>query len=144
MSGTTQYGSRNFPTSFFTNSVDYKNKIVHFRLTGVWGNLANSPTINLGFYFGSDLISSATTTGSQANNHPLEISGEILFNGGNAISCISIGWCDNSGNFKRFALSNPALPVNVSSFTGGDFKVVLGNTTTNTITTYLGYLQIFN
>jgi hypothetical protein len=144
MSGTTQYGSRNFPTSFFTNSVDYKNKIVHFRLTGVWGSADNTPAVDFKLYFGNDLLFSGSATGAQANNHPVEIMGEISFVTGFAIPCVSIGWCENNGTFLRYALSNPSVPINVSSFTGGDLKLILGSTTSNTITTYLGYIQIFN
>jgi hypothetical protein len=146
-SGTTNYGSRNFPTTFFTNSSNYNNKVIHFRTTGMWGNSDNTPNIEFEIYFGNDQLLTTTILGnvtSQANNHPLEIQGELSINNGNVIPCISIGWCDNSGNFKRYSLSNPSTPISITSFTGGDFKVILGNSTTNTITSYLGYIQIWN
>jgi len=146
-SGSTNFGSRNFPQSFFTNSINYNNKIVYFRITGKWGGEDNSPEIDITTKFGNDTLSTITISGSNtigANNHPAEIYGEIIFNGGNAICCYSIGWCNNTGDYKRYALSDASIPISVTGFTGGDFQLIMNSNTSNDYTSYLGYIQIWN
>jgi len=146
-SGSTNFGSRNFPTQFFTDSVNYNSKIIHFRVTGKWGGLDNSPQVDIVTKFGSDTAFSFSVSGSdtsQANNHPSEIFGEIVFSGGTAIGCYSIGWCSNNGDFKRYALSDASSPIVVSGFTGGDFQLIMSGGTTNSFTTYLGYIQVWD
>jgi hypothetical protein len=143
-SGSTNFGSRNFPLGFFTNSVNYVDKIIHFRVTGKWGSADNSPDAEVKVLFGSDTLNTFTINGVQANNHPSEIFGEIIFSGGNAIACYSIGWCDNNGDFKRFALSDASTPINVTGFNGGDFKLIMGSNTSNNFTSYSGYIQVWN
>lgn len=143
-SGSTNFGSRNFSTSFFSNSVNYNAKTLHFRITGVWGNEDSTPDVGITIKFGSDILSTSTITGAQANGHPLEIMGEIMFTNGSAICCYSIAWCENNGTLRRWPLSNPSIPVIVSGFTGGDFQLIMENTTTNSFTSYLGYIQLWN
>lgn len=143
-SGSTNFGSRNFPTSFFTNSVDYDAKAIHFRVTGLWGGDDSTPDVGITIKFGSDTLFTSTITGGQANNHPAEIMGEIMFSNGNAICCYSIAWCENNGTLLRYALSDPSTPILVSGFTGGDFQLIMENTTTNSFTSYLGYIQVWN
>jgi hypothetical protein len=146
-SGSTNFGSRSFPESFFTNSVGYVNKIIHFRITGKWGSDDNSPTLAITTKFGSNTLNTITVDGSntsQANNHPSEITGEIIINGGNATVCYSMGWCDNDGDFKRYALSDASTPISVTGFTGGNFQLIMNNGTTNSYESYLGYIQIWN
>jgi hypothetical protein len=142
--GSSNFGSRYFPESFFTNSVNYVDKIIHFRITGKWGDEVPTPTVQITSKFGSDILVTATISGSQVNNHPSEIFGEIIFNNGNAIACYSIGWCSNNGDFKRYALSDASTPIGVTGFSGGDFAIVMGSNTTNSFTTYLGYIQVWN
>lgn len=146
-SGSTNFGSRNFPLEFFTNSVNYVDKIVHFRATGKWGGNDNSPTVQVTVQFGTDTLTTFTINGSDtssANNHPSEIFGEIIFSGGNAIACYSIGWCANNGDFKRYALSDASTPIDVTGFSGGNFKLIMGSNTSNDFTSYLGYIQVWN
>ena len=143
-SGSTNFGSRNFPSSFFTNSVNYSNKIIHFRVTGLWGSSDATPDVNITIKFGDDILNTSTITGAQANGHPAEIMGEIMFENGNAICCYSIAWCENNGTLRRYALSNPSSPIDVSDFTGGNFQLIMESTTTNTFTSYLGYIQVWN
>jgi hypothetical protein len=146
-SGSTNFGSRNFPLEFFTNSVNYVDKILHFRTTGKWGGNDSSPEIQVSVLFGSDTLTTFTVSGtdtSQANNRPAEIYGEIIFSGGNAVACYSIGWCDSQGEFKRYALSDASTPIDVTGFGGGDFKLIMGSNTTNDFTSYLGYIQVWN
>jgi hypothetical protein len=146
-SGSTNFGSRNFPLEFFSNSVNYVDKIVHFRTTGKWGSNDNSPEVEVSILFGSDTLNTFTVPGSQttgANGHPAEIYGEIVFSGGNAIVCYSMGWCGANGDFKRYALSDASTPIDVTGFGGGDFKLIIGSNTSNDFTTYLGYIQVWN
>jgi hypothetical protein len=143
-SGSTNFGSRNFPSQFFSNSINYNSKTIHFRITGKWGSSDATPDVNIVTKFGSDILNSATITGAQANNHPAEILGEIIFTNGTAICCYSIGWCDNNGSFRRWAISDPSTPITVSGFTGGDFKLIMSGGTSNEFTSYLGYIQIWN
>lgn len=146
-SGATSFGSRNFPQSFFTNSVNYKSKIIHFRIVGKWGSNDNSPTIEVTTQFGSDTLVTLTIPGTQttgANGHSLEILGEITINNGNALCCYAIGWCDNAGNYQKYALSDASTPINITGFSGGDFKLIIDNDTSNDLTSYMGYIQIWN
>jgi hypothetical protein len=144
MSGSSNFGSRNFPAGFFTNSTAYDAKAIHFRVTGLWGTDDATPDVDITIKFGSDVLNTSTITGAQANGHPAEIMGEIMFENGNAICCYSIAWCENNGTLRRYALSNPSSPIDVSAFTGGDFQLIMENTTTNSFTSYLGYIQIWN
>lgn len=147
MSGSTNFGSRNFPTEFFSNSVNYSNKILYFQITGVWGTLDNTPEITIVTKFGDDVletftISSLSTIG--ANGHPAEITGEIYFNKGEAFSTYHMDWSAANGDYKKYQLADTSIPVPVSGFTGGDFKLIMSSTTTNSFTSYTGYIQLYN
>lgn len=145
--GSTNYGSRYFPESFFTSSVNFVHKTIHFRVTGKWGNSDNTPEIEITTLFGNNTLQTFTVSGNQttgANDHPSEISGEIIINSGNAVVCYSIGWCGSNGDFKRYALSDASTPVGITGFSGGDFRLVMGSNTTNSFTSYLGYIQVWN
>jgi hypothetical protein len=144
LGGSSNFGSRNLPLQFFTDSTNYNAKGIHFRITGLWGSDDATPTVDITIKIGNDVLNTSTITGAQANGHPAEIMGEIMFTNGQAICCYSIAWCENNGTLRRYALSNPSSPITVSSFTGGDFQVIMENTTTNSFTSYLGYLQIWN
>jgi hypothetical protein len=144
MGGSSNFGSRNFKEEFFTNSLNYDAKAIHFRVTGVWGSSDPTPDVNITIKFGDDILNTSTITGAQANGHPVEIMGEIMFENGNAICCYSIAWCENNGTLRRYALSNPSSPIDVSAFTGGNFQLIMESTTTNTFTSYLGYIQVWN
>lgn len=144
LGGSSNFGSRNLPLQFFTDSTNYNAKGIHFRITGLWGNDDATPTVDITIKIGNDVLNTSTITGAQANGHPTEIMGEIMFTNGQAICCYSIAWCENNGTLRRYALSNPSSPITVSSFTGGDFQVIMENTTTNSFTSYLGYIQVWN
>jgi hypothetical protein len=138
------FGSTLFPTEFFTNSVNYNSKTIHFRITGKWGTKDNSPTVSISFRFGGQVFNGIGFSGSVANGHPAEIMGEIMITGGNAYVCSSMGWCENNGTMRRWALSNPSVPVDISNFTEGDLQIVMKDTTTNSFTSYFAYVQVWN
>ena len=145
LSGSSNFGSRNFPTQFFTDSVNYVSKIIHFRVTGKWGTVVTPNTSAvITTKFGDSIVSTSTNVLDFSSNKPSEIFGEIIITNGFAIVCYSVGWCDQTGDFRRQPISDPSTPVNVSSFTGGDFKVLIGSATNNSFTSYTGYVQVWN
>jgi hypothetical protein len=145
MSGSSNFGSRNFPTQFFTDSVNYVSKTIHFRVTGKWGTVVTPNTSAvITTTFGTSVIATSTNILGFSSNKPSEIFGEITITNGFAVVCYSVGWCDQTGDFRRQPISDPSTPVNISGFTGGDFKVLLGSATNNSFTSYLGYIQVWN
>jgi hypothetical protein len=145
LSGSSNFGSRNFPTQFFTDSVNYVSKTIHFRVTGKWGTVVTPNTSSvITTKFGDSIVSTSTNVLDFSSNKPSEIFGEIIITNGFAIVCYSVGWCDQTGDFRRQPISDPSTPVNVSSFTGGDFKVLIGSATNNSFTSYTGYVQVWN
>jgi hypothetical protein len=145
LSGSSNFGSRNFSTQFFTDSVNYVSKIIHFRVTGKWGTVVTPNTSSvITTKFGDSIVSTSTNVLDFSSNKPSEIFGEIIITNGFAIVCYSVGWCDQTGDFRRQPISDPSTPVNVSSFTGGDFKVLIGSATNNSFTSYTGYVQVWN
>jgi hypothetical protein len=145
-SGTTNFGSRNFPSEFFSNSVNYNSKTIHFRITGVWATGGNNDTTaTITTKFGDDVLTTSINVALDFTvNKPSEIFGEIMITNGFAIVCYSVGWCDQTGDFRRTALSNPSTPIDVSAFSGGDFKLLIGSATDRSFTSYLGYIQVWN
>ena len=145
-SGTTNFGQRNFPQSFFTNSSDYNNKTIHFRLTGQWASGGSADTTaTMTIKFGDDTLStSINTLLQQSTNKPSEFLGEITITNGFAVVCYAVGWCDQTGDYRKTALSDPSTPVNVTGFNGGDFKFLIGSGTTKNFTSYTGYIQLWN
>ena len=145
-SGTTNFGNRNFSQSFFTNSVDYNNKTIHFRITGQWSSGGGTDTTStITTKFGDDIIStSINTVLQQSVNKPSEILGEITITNGFAVVCYAIGWCDQTGDYRKVSLTDPSTPVDVSNFNGGDFKLLIGSGTTRNFTSYTGYIQLWN
>ena len=145
-SGTTNFGSRNFPSEFFSNSVNYNSKTIHFRITGVWATGGNNDTTaTITTKFGDDVLTTSINVVLDFTvNKPSEIFGEIMITNGFAIVCYSVGWCDQTGDFRRTALSNPSTPIDVSAFSGGDFKLLIGSATDRNFTSYLGYIQVWN
>jgi hypothetical protein len=62
-SGSTNFGSRNFTSSFFTNSVNYSNKIIHFRVTGKWGTIVTPDSdVVITTKFGNDIVATSSIT----------------------------------------------------------------------------------
>jgi hypothetical protein len=145
-SGSTNFGSRSFPQSFFTNSSSYNNKTIHFRVTGQWASGGgNDTTATITTKFGNDILStSINSLLSFSVNKPSEILGEITITNGFAVVCYAVGWCDQTGDYRKLALSDPSTPVDVSGFNGGDFQLLIGSGTTRNFTSYVGYIQVWN
>ena len=146
-SGSTNFGSRNFPQSIFANSSDYNNKTIHFRVTGKWasGGVNNNTTATITTKFGDDILSTSINSSLlETINKPSEILGEILITNGFAIVCYAVGWCDQTGDYRKAAISDPSTPIDVTGFNGGDFKLLIGSGTTRDFTSYIGYIQVWN
>lgn len=145
MSGSSNFGSRNFPAEFFTNSTSYVAKTIHFRVTGKWGTVVTpNSSVVITTKFGDSTLSTASVTLDFSSNKPSEIFGEISITNGLAVVCYSVGYCDQTGDFRRVALSDPSSPVDVSAFSAGDFKLIIGSATNNSFTSYLGHIQVWN
>jgi hypothetical protein len=76
-------------------------------------------------------------------NKPFEIAGEIIFNNSQVSVCYSLGYCDQTGDFKKIPLSDPTTQQTISGFTGGDLQLIIGTATTINMTSYFGYVQMW-
>jgi hypothetical protein len=140
------WGSREIPSSFLQNT-NFVAKILHFRTFGAFGSAGGAETFRCFLQIGDNKLTSSDVGNislSQPDNHPFEILGELIFTGGECTVCYSLGHCDNAGDYKRYPLSNAAAPDTVTSFTGGDFKIIISGSSTNPMASYASYIQIYN
>jgi hypothetical protein len=149
LSGTSEnsIGTITFPISFFQNSSNYRSKIIHFRVVGKTGVGINNETINVSMSFGGQSLTGSSignVTVDFFQNKPFEISGELIFNNSQVIVCYSLGYCDQTGDFRKIPLSDPTIPQTISGFTGGDLNLNVNSGTTIGMTTYYGYVQVWN
>jgi hypothetical protein len=142
------FGSRTITQNFIDNSANYKSKIIQFRVVGktvFTGN--NSDNVSVYLSIGDQKLTE-TDLGLQSapfiNNKPFEIFGELIFSGSQVMSCYSLGWCDQTGDFRRKSKSDPTTPQDISGFTEGDLKIIVSGSTDITMTSYYGYIQVFN
>jgi hypothetical protein len=142
------FGSRTITQNFIDNSANYKSKIIHFRVVGktvFTGNNADNVSVYLSI---GDQKLTETDLGLQSapfiNNKPFEIFGELTFSGSQVSPCYTLGWCDQTGDFRRQAKSDPTSPQDISGFTEGDFKIIISGSTDITMTSYYGYIQVYN
>jgi len=144
LSGSSEaFGSRDIPSSFLSNT-NFKSKALHFRVFGAF--TSNNTDCDVYLQIGNDILthSNIGATLSQPNNHPFEILGEVYFTNGEARVCYSMGHCANNGDYKRYPLSDATQLQDVTSFGGGDFKLIISGTGNIDLTSYGGYLQVFN
>lgn len=140
-------GTITFPTDFFQNSPNYRAKILHFRVVGKTGAGSNSETINLSMNFGNQLLSGSSvgnTTVEFFQNKPFEISGELIFNSSQVSVCYSLGYCDQTQDFRKVPLSDPTLLQTISGLTSCNLKLNIGTGTTINMTSYFGYVQMWS
>ena len=140
------WGSKNIPQSFLQNT-DFQAKIIHFRTFGVFGAAGGDNTFRFYIQIGNNILTSSDIGNvalTQPDNHPFEIMGELIFTNGECTVCCSLSHCANNGDLKRYPLSNASSPDTVTSFTGGDFKLIVSGSSTNPMTSYASYLQVYN
>ncbi len=143
----TSFGSREIPSSFFTDSTEYKSKIIHFRVFGAFDATDNDVNFNAYIKIGNSKLTYSdigVISLTQPKGHPFEILGEVIFNEGTVRSCYSLGHCAQNGDYKRYPLSDATQTQNISSFLGGDFKVLIASGSNVTLSTYGGYVQVYN
>jgi len=144
LSGSSEaFGSRDIPSSFLSNT-NFKSKALHFRVFGAF--TSNNTDCDVYLQIGNDILthSNIGATLSQPGGHPFEILGEVYFTEGDARVCYSIGHCGNNGDYKRYPLSDATQLQDVTSFGGGDFKLIISGSGDIDLTTYGGYLQVYN
>lgn len=144
--GSSNFGSRNLPQAFFGQSGGYLSKKISFDIKGQFGN--GTTAIHAILKIGDDILSGGNigrVSGlTQASNHPLEILGNFTITSGMCYSCISIRYCDISGGYRAFNLSNLSIADNVTTFTGGNISLVLSAGTNLPMTAYTSLIQIHN
>ena len=144
LSGSSEaFGSREIPSSFLSNT-NFKSKTLHFRVFGVF--TSGNTDCDIYLQIGNDILthSNIGATLSQPDGHPFEILGEVYFTNGEARVCYSIGHCSNNGDLKRYPLSDATQLQDVTSFGGGDFKLIISGSGDIDLTSYGGYLQVCN
>jgi hypothetical protein len=148
LGGSTTWGSRALPQSFFDDSVNYVAKILHFRAVGKFASGAGNDTnAAIRLQIGDQILSGSnfgTQTLSFSVNKPFEILGELIITAGSASACYSIGWCDQTGDMRRTPLSDVTVSGSFANLTPGDFKIIVSGSTNRTMTSYYAYVQTYN
>ena len=148
LGGSTTWGSRALPQSFFDDSLNYVAKLLHFRAVGKFASGGSSDTnAAIRLQIGDQIISGSnlgTQTLEFSSNHPFEILGELVITAGSASVCYSIGYCDQTGDLRRVPLSNVTVSASFANLTPGDFKIIVSGSTNRTMTSYYAYFQAYN
>jgi hypothetical protein len=147
LGGSTTWGSRALPQSFFDDSVNYVAKILHFRAVGKFATGGTDTDAAIRLQIGDQIISGSNLgiqTLSFSSNKPFEILGELLITAGSASACYSIGWCDQTGDMRRTPLSDVTVSGSFANLTPGDFKIIVSGSTNRTMTSYYAYVQTYN
>jgi hypothetical protein len=148
LGGSTTWGSRALPQSFFDNSINYIAKILHFRAVGKFASTVGDNTnAAIRLQIGDQILSGSNLgiqTLSFSSNKPFEILGELLITAGSASACYSIGWCDQTGDMRRTPLSDVTVSGSFANLTPGDFKIIISGSTNRTMTSYYAYIQAYN
>ena len=148
LGGSTTFGSRALPQSFFDNSVNYVAKILHFRAVGKFAfGAGNDTNAAIRLQIGDQILSGSnfgTQTLSNSSNKPFEIMGEIIITAGMVSTCYAIKYCDQTGDLKAIPLGDTTVSGSFNNLTPGDFKIIVSGSTNRTMTSYYAYTQVFN
>jgi hypothetical protein len=147
LGGSTTWGSRALPQSFFDDSVNYVAKILHFRAVGKFASGGTNTNAAIRLQIGDQILSGSnlgTQTLDFSSNKPFEILGELIITAGSASACYSIGWCDQTGDMRRTPLSDVTVSGSFANLTPGDFKIIVSGSTNRTMTSYYAYVQAYN
>jgi len=147
LGGSTTWGSRALPQSFFDDSVNYVAKILHFRAVGKFASGGTNTDAAIRLQIGDQILVGSnlgTQTLDFSSNKPFEILGELIITAGSASACYSIGWCDQTGDMRRTPLSDVTVSGSFANLTPGDFKIIVSGSTNRTMTSYYAYVQTYN
>jgi hypothetical protein len=144
--GSSNFGSRNLPQAFFGQSGGYLSKKISFDIKGQFGT--GTDAIHAILKIGNDILSAGNigriASLTQPDDKPLEILGNITITSGMCYSCVSLRYCDNSGNYRAYNLSNLTIADNITTFTGGNISLILSAGTNLPMTAYTSLIQIHN
>jgi hypothetical protein len=147
LGGSTTWGSRALPQSFFDDSVNYVAKILHFRAVGKFASGGTNTDAAIRLQIGDQILVGSnlgTQTLDFSSNKPFEILGELIITAGSASACYSVGWCDQTGDMRRTPLSDVTVSGSFANLTPGDFKIIVSGSTNRTMTSYYAYVQTYN
>jgi hypothetical protein len=148
LGGSTIWGSRSFPQSFFDDSINYVAKILHFRAVGKFASGAGNDTnAAIRLQIGDQILSGSnfgTQTLTFSVNKPFEIMGEIIITAGMVSTCYAIRYCDQTGDLRAIPLGDTTVSGSFNNLTPGDFKIIVSGSTNRTMTSYYAYAQVFN
>lgn len=148
LGGSTIWGSRSLPQSFFDDSINYVAKILHFRAVGKFASGAGNDTnAAIRLQIGDQILSGSnfgTQTLAFSVNKPFEIMGEIIITAGMVSTCYAIKYCDQTGDLKAIPLGDTTVSGSFNNLTPGDFKIIVSGSTNRTMTSYYAYTQVFN
>jgi hypothetical protein len=147
LSGSTStiYGSRNIPSTFFSQSGDYKSKVISLRIVGsdIFGN---NKDFNSYIKIGNDVIPTTNTSINvdKSTAHPFEILTDLVFNNGELSVCSSLRYCDNNFQYFTFPLSN-LFETTSSLNLSGDIQFWVSSSSTITeMTGSYAYIEFKN
>jgi hypothetical protein len=147
LSGSTStiYGSRNIPSSFFSQSGNYRSKIISLRIVGsiIFGN---NRAFNSYIKIGNDIIPTTNTSVNvdKSNDKPFEILTDLIFNSGKLLVCSSLRYCDNNSEYFALPLSN-LFETTSSLNLSGDIQFWVSSSSTITeMTGSYSYIEIKN
>jgi hypothetical protein len=147
LGGSTTWGSRALPQSFFDDSVNYVAKILHFRAVGKFASGGTNTDAAIRLQIGDQILVGSnlgTQTLDFSSNKPFEILGELIITAGSASACYSVAWCDQTGDLRRTPLSDVTVSGSFANLTPGDFKIIISGSTNRTMTSYYAYVQAYN
>jgi hypothetical protein len=148
LGGSTIWGSRSLPQSFFDDSINYVAKILHFRAVGKFAStVGNDTDAAIRLQIGDQILSGSnfgTQTLAFSVNKPFEIMGEIIITAGMVSTCYAIKYCDQTGDLRAIPLGDTTVSGSFNNLTPGDFKIIVSGSTNRTMTSYYAYTQVFN
>lgn len=144
----TVYGSRNIPSDFFTNSSDYKSKIISMRVVGKlqFDSGGTSKILETYIKIGNDIIPSTQVSidDNKTSEKPFEILSDLIFNNGQLTVCSSIRYCDDAGDFIAIPISNLFQSTSSLNLSGDIAYYVSESSTVDFVTGSYSYIEVKN
>lgn len=142
----TYEGIRTLGVDFYNQVTDSKARILRFRATGKF-DVNTGQDLVCYVKLGNQILNSTnlgTVTLNQNQGHPFEIVYDIVFQNTEIRTCGAIGYCDNTGDYRKVALSN--LYVADTAVVGmvGDIQMVISGSSTTVMTGSLVNIEFLN